>query len=275
MKIEFLGIGVPKAATSWLHVCLDEHPMVFVPTAKEVHYFSRNYERGKDWYLDFFRTASDEQVVGEYSPSYLHTPNTAEKIYQFNPEMKMIAIFRDPVARAYSHFIMDVRQGKLANHIDSIMEVSSPGFYYRNLMEFKKYFKQEQILVLIYDDLMNDSWAFLQQVYRFLNIDPTFQPSVLNSRFNVRKPMPKYERIYQYLYEFWRSLKKFKYGRKVVNYLRIHGVIDQLHTMIPQNEFPDFTKEKKRELAEYYSEDIKMLSNYLGRDLTYWLESYK
>ena len=68
----FLGIGVQRAATTWVYECLRAHPEVFLPDLKEVHYFDENYELGANWYASHFPESVRERTLGEITPSYLH-----------------------------------------------------------------------------------------------------------------------------------------------------------------------------------------------------------
>src|SRR5688572_30664430 len=106
MKIvpNFVGIGAPKSATTWLSEVLRKHPDVFVAHGKELVYFSsqKKFSRGEQWYLSHFTGVTTQTAVGEFSVSYLGGGRvTAERIHAFNPDMKLIAVLRDPVARSF------------------------------------------------------------------------------------------------------------------------------------------------------------------------------
>ena len=102
---DFICIGVQRAGTTWLYECLKEHPEIFVPETKELHFFNDNYEKGMTFYSDFFNDAnSTKQVIGELTPNYYHDFTALERISQSLPNVKIIFILREPVARAYSHY---------------------------------------------------------------------------------------------------------------------------------------------------------------------------
>ena len=118
----FFIVGAPKAGTTSLHHYLKQHPDVYVPERKEMHFFSQPevlntyYEteemvKSSDEYEKHYEDASNEQICGDITPSYLYNNNAANRIYSFSPEAKIIIILRDPVERAISHYLMDVRKG--------------------------------------------------------------------------------------------------------------------------------------------------------------------
>ena len=68
MLPNFIGIGAQRAATTWLYQCLKEHPEVYVPDVKEIHFFDENYDKPLAWYLSFFENAGGYRAVGVITP---------------------------------------------------------------------------------------------------------------------------------------------------------------------------------------------------------------
>ncbi len=134
--IGFLIIGAQKAGTTSLFEYMRRHPQIHMPPEKEVYFFNsdRAYERGRDWYLTvMLKGAPPRAVCGEATAEYLAVPpyndtaasdsedstassNSTEpleeivprRIKEFFPDVKLICVLRDPVARAYSHYRMAV-----------------------------------------------------------------------------------------------------------------------------------------------------------------------
>ena len=96
----FLVIGAQKSGTTSLVHYLAAHPQVYART-DELHFFDRYYERGLDWYSSQFEDAA---AVGESSPEYMFRPEVAPRIAADLPGVKLVAILRDPVDRAYSQY---------------------------------------------------------------------------------------------------------------------------------------------------------------------------
>jgi hypothetical protein len=115
-------VGAPKAGTTTLFASLGQVPGIFVPDKiKEPHYFGRiavpdsdpRAMRSEKQYLALFSAAgSAHRILLEASPSYLRDPDADRLIREFNPDAKVLAILRDPVARAYSSYLMYCRLGK-------------------------------------------------------------------------------------------------------------------------------------------------------------------
>src|SRR5690606_30424745 len=103
-KIDFIGIGASKSASSWVYQCLSEHPSICASRRKEIRFFDNihNFKKGLVWYFSFFPEKKEGQLMGEFSPMYIELTQTAKRIKELFPDVKMIAIFRNPVERIYS-----------------------------------------------------------------------------------------------------------------------------------------------------------------------------
>src|SRR5688572_22417540 len=114
----FFLIGAMKSATTSLHNTLKQHPQIYCSPVKETRFFSNNenYARGLEWYLNtYFRNSDSFPVRGESDPHYLYWGETvAPRMRDSFPENapRFIAILREPVSRAYSHYWHQVRKGE-------------------------------------------------------------------------------------------------------------------------------------------------------------------
>ena len=108
---DYIIIGAQKGGTTSLHRYLTRHPDVGVSLRKEIHFFSSSYDQGLDWYLAHFPEPGEFAVVGEASTSYLSDPEVPERVRRAVPNVKLIALLRNPVDRAYSQYQMNVRKG--------------------------------------------------------------------------------------------------------------------------------------------------------------------
>lgn len=86
-------------------------PECLRPGAQRNRFFSWHYDNGPDWYRSFFSARESEKEAGEISPSYIMIEEAPKRIHDWNPEAKLIFVFRDPVERAYSHYCMLLRGG--------------------------------------------------------------------------------------------------------------------------------------------------------------------
>ena len=192
MKPDFIIGGAPKCATTALFDYLAQHPQVFASNPKEPHYFASaalgrpvmqgDYSRGD--YQKLFAGCGPGQLAGEGSTHYLHhaaavAPLMAEHI----PDVKLIFCLREPVARAYSHFLFRYSvagpytlggMGQWCNFTDFAQdpEMFRMGDYAAQLSIFYQYFDPSQIHLIFFDDMARDMTGCLQGICRFLGIDP-------------------------------------------------------------------------------------------------------
>lgn len=108
---DFLIIGAQKSGTSSLFQYLNQHPRLQGSKEKEIHFFDRDerYKKGEEWYQNFFRKniiSLQNRFLFEATPVYLYRRGCAERIYRYDPGLKLIAILRNPVDRAFSAWNM-------------------------------------------------------------------------------------------------------------------------------------------------------------------------
>jgi lipopolysaccharide transport system ATP-binding protein len=112
---DFVVLGTQKGGTSFFYRLLTEHSLVRAAAAKELHFFDNKFAEGVGWYRRCFsegkRVDGHRTITGEASPSYLFDPQVPERMAQVVPEARLIALLRNPVDRAYSHYQMEVRRG--------------------------------------------------------------------------------------------------------------------------------------------------------------------
>lgn len=194
-RIGFLVAGVQKGGTTALFDYLVEHPTLSLPAIKEAHFFDD--ETGVDWsrpdygpYEALFSDAPGAgRLRGEATPIYLYWPNSLERIAAYNPEMRLILIFRDPIERAISHWKMEyargaetepfawcIREGRARVATDPsapgyhrVHSYVERGFYGAQLKRLLSIFPREQLLFLRSDDLKAEPERILCTVCDFLN----------------------------------------------------------------------------------------------------------
>ncbi len=110
---DFLIVGAAKCGTSSLYNYLSHHPQILLPHKKELDFFWRHFERGKDWYLAHFPSITDRPdfLTGEATPNYLRFPQVAQRIKQLFPQVKIIILLRNPIDRAVSWHYHKVNTG--------------------------------------------------------------------------------------------------------------------------------------------------------------------
>ena|SRR5215212_9876005 len=299
----FLIIGAMKSGTTSLYHYLKQHPQVYMSAIKEPNFFAlegsdldfdgaEGRERISRWikrefvtniedYRALFRGVSGETAIGEASPLYLYSPEAPDRIKRYVPEAKLITILRNPVERAYSAFSYMKRDGRepleefpqalqaeetrVRNNWEWIWHYKNVGSYYVQLKRYFDNFDDDQIKVYLYEDLRGDLFSVLQDVFRFLGVDDTFNPDT-SLRHNV-SGVPKRG-----------VLSGFVFGRNPVKAafrpLLPEGLRQYLSVSIKSQylvKSPPLTPEVREELIAVYRDDILKLQGLIGRDLSAWL----
>jgi len=294
----FLVIGAGKGGTTALHRYLNQHPQIFMSEPKELSFFpfeerppdfrgpndDEDFARQRVTSLDDYRAcfagAAGYPARGESSPVYLYYPESAARIRRHIPEAKLIAVLRQPAAAAYSRFLMLRRNGverlsfveALAAEDRRVAEgwahrwhYIRRGFYAKQLRPYFDLFPREQIRVYLYDEFVGNPVGFVQDIFRFLNVDDSFVPD-MSVRHNESK-VPRSRAVQTYLLEPRRAKELIK---RFVPATLSRRVGDRLRRMnLSRPPLPD---KLKRELTEVYREDILELQRMLGRDLSHWLD---
>lgn len=258
---DFLGIGVQRAGTTWLHNCLTEHPELFLPKKKEIHFFDRQYDKGLQWYNEHFKEAEGE-TIGEITPSYYRANNALQRIKNDLPEVKIIYVLREPVSRTYSQYQLykqDVYKGKTFKQVieeeESVIEFSLQG---KHLVKLLSLFDKKNVLILFYDDISNKPKQVLQKVFQFLDVDPNFNPSFLNKRVN-RVVLPRTQHM----------LRKIKLNW-LIELVKKSPFAESIKTYSHQSPETELTPEITMALRSKFLDDIKLIEDQLDIQLTYW-----
>ena len=288
MLPNFLVIGAEKAATTWLYECLKQHPEVFVPDTKEIHFFNRRnsnledldrYNKlGLDWYHEFFKRADSTGVVGEVTPMYLSDADAPERIHNVLPTAKLIAILRNPVDRAYSHYWMARGKHFVDASFDEIVKNRDKrfierGMYFHQIKRYYDLFDPMQLLILLFDDVNKDARSVLQRVYRFLGVRDDFIPEAPQKKVNPAGRL-RSKLLHRSLKFHISSLRGRLRMGWLVDLVKRWGLAAKiLKWNTKELNYPPMTADVRKKLTEIYSRDIIELSHLIQRDLTWWLES--
>jgi hypothetical protein len=210
---DFLVIGAQRAGTTWLHRVLRQHPALWLPPVKELHYFDRldikrtilepkerrrvgvkrllsldpwliSYwlrARSDDWYAALFRDAKARGLVaGEITPAYATLDEMVlRRIKRMNDNIKLIFVMRDPVERAWSAVNNAAKKGIDASTVEkSIKRARESGAaarsaYADTINRLEAVFSKEQIHYCFFEDLRDRPEALTCDLFSFLGVDPT------------------------------------------------------------------------------------------------------
>jgi len=210
----FLILGAQKAGTTALYAYLRWHPQVTGPSFKEVSFFDRHYARGERWYRAHF-PALRRAAVGEASPSYLLHPLAPERVAGLLPNARLIALLRNPVERAFSHYQYEVSLGReplsfedalaaeeerLRGEVERMLRdptyfsyawwnytYLARGRYAEQLERWYAVVPRERLLALFTEELAQDPGGTYRRVLEFLGLDA--------------HDLPSYPRIFEREYE--------------------------------------------------------------------------
>jgi hypothetical protein len=233
-------------------------------------------DRSLEWLSEnYYRHYDGEPAVGEASAGTLGAPEVTQRVHETLPEVQLIFVLRDPVERLYSHFTF--LQGEQAIDPDTSFSrlirsetdwrntLIDLGRYHKHLTRFEKYFDRDQMLVLLFDDLKADTEAFMKRIFRFIEVDSSFRPSL-----GVQNPTrePRFPRVHRVLTEIWTSVREHV-DVYAANYTRpLRHVIKRLVTK--ETDRPPMSATDRAYLQRIYHEPNQQLESWLGQDLSHW-----
>ena len=295
----FSIVGAAKSGTSSLFHYLVQHPDIFIPAKKECRFFSEMSDflggpKGRtNWddsipanfeeYLSLFGTAGDAKAIGDVSPDYLYFyERSIGNIKKYLGEnIKIIIILRNPVDRAYSHYLHYVRDGQetlsfedaLGQEESRIKDKWEFGWHYKNVSFYyaqtKAYLENfRQVKVYLYEDFSNGTRKLIKDMFEFLEVESSFKSS-LGTKYNVSgvprnkflgrmilSPNP-FKRVLKSILVPLLSKEKFKQlGAKVSAKALIR---------------PEMNAETRTSLQSLFKDDIIRLQSLINRDLSAWL----
>jgi hypothetical protein len=204
----FLVIGATRSGTTSLYNYLVSHPNIMPAFKKEVHFFDFNYSKGLSWYKANFpikvltKVKRFQSITGEATPYYIYHPHVPKRVFDTLPDVKLIALLRNPIDRAFSHYkrnigrkveslsfedAINVEEDRLNGELEKMMEDEtyyspnlhafsylSMGRYYEQLQRWLKLFSKEDLLILRSEDFFINSGTVYKQIIDFLDL-PSFE----------------------------------------------------------------------------------------------------
>jgi hypothetical protein len=209
---DFLIIGTHRGGTTSLYESLVRHPEVLPAFRKEVHFFDNNFHRGLRWYRAHFPLTRDRgALTGEATPYYLVHPAVPARATAMLPRVRLIALVRNPVDRAYSHYWRSRHRGHETLTFEEAIEreperlraeperlareprykslanlwhsYCARGLYAEQLECWLRHVPRQQLLVLQSEQLFSDPEGTIGQALTFLGLEP--DPAVRLARRNV------------------------------------------------------------------------------------------
>jgi len=288
-RVDFIGIGAAKSGTTWLANNLKQHPEICFSPTKEITYFNEylvrmpsvknpHHSKPLEWYHHFFEAKKDKQITGEISVQYLMMSGTAQKIYNYNPNVKILVILRDPPQQVFSWYLYSIQRGvinyaTLEEAIAERPDLFANTFYYQQLQPYFNLFPKKNIKVLFFKSIKEDNKSFFKEVLDFLDVGE-FYPESLTKKSNETKTLH-----FAWLTRGIQGIRHFitKHDLEfIIPLLQKLGIIrlgtfirDKMNVKKMKNK-PQLSLELEESLRAFYTKDITKLENLLAVDLTHW-----
>jgi hypothetical protein len=299
---DFLVIGAPKAGTTALHAALAQHPDVFVSDPKEPKYWlcdgapppawsgpgdkhsQQEWIWRADRYFPLFEPAADHQVRGESTPFYLWSRGAHRRIAEDLPEVRLVAVVRDPIDRAYSNWMHLWSDGlepesdfvtAFGQEAERVRAGWAPfwrygelGRYGEQLEHLHRYVDPARILVVRYRDLVDEPGPTVDRVSRFLGIREGLVDSIPRDNSRSFVPPGWRPRIFGPVVRTGARLGQFA---PPAVWRRVHPLSIGLLSDRSEVARPRLDATRRQRLVDEYADDIGLLSELTGQDFEDWL----
>lgn len=301
----FFVVGAPRCGTTALYAYLSEHPNVFLPKVKELHYFASDFPdlhkimfKSVDDYLKVFEKSGEQHLaVGEISPLYIYSDIALEKIKEFDPSARIILILRNPVDFIQSVHQLNMsllredepdlakawelqhlrRQGKMipkSCRETKLIFYGELGLFGKHVKKVLDIFSREQVLVVLFDDFVADPKAVYESILAFLGVpsDDRKKFPPVNANYEHRsKLLARIIHPPQSVYKLVMRLISI-FGVGFMNKVNvIYSKVERLNARRTPRQAIDPALRAK--LQSHFREDIQRLAALIQRDLSAWLVS--
>lgn len=307
----FFVVGAAKSGTTSLYEYMKMHPQIYMAPIKETHHFSTDIDNSKfrpnyarslnkdlskfletdmeegifhafvkeqDQYDKLFKNVKDEKAIGEITNSYLYSQEAARNIFTRFPDAKVIMMLRNPIDRAFSHYLMDLRIGYETNDFMTALKKDMArdpkgwgisnlyveiGMYAEQVKRFIEIFPERQRRIYLFDDFKKDAGAVVKDMFTFLGVDPNVDIDY-SQKFNPSF-IPKNKLI-----------GKLNTQKKIKDWLK--GVLPKSvkskfkKTFYTDKDLPKITPAERKFLADIFRNDVMKLGKLLNRDLSKWVD---
>ncbi len=298
-KPNFFIVGAPKCGTTAMNNYLAEHPEIFIPDIKEVHFFGRDLNitkgalRDERAYLELFSGAKGEKRLGEASVWYLYSKTAAQEIYSFNPDAQIVVMLRNPADMLYSQHSQFLYNGN--EDIEDFSEALAAeperkagkripksahlvdGLFYSETVQYaeqiERYFARfgrKNVHVILYDDFRADLPGTYRKLLQFLGVRDDFTPEFAVVNPNKRARSALLRNFVQAPPESIKRLSRVFFPRSLRQ--RVMKGLDQAN--IRYEARAPLDPELKRELEHRFAPEVEELEKLLGRDLP-WTEAVR
>jgi len=282
-------VGAPRTGTTTLYDILKRVADIHMSPLKEPNYFSsfdkeyllsisdKRIVVKKEEYLNLFKDAKNEKFLGEATTQYLRNPKVPKLIHEKSPNAKIIIILRNPIERAFSHYLLRVSRGQTFSFSEAIkMSIESkdiiistitrPSFYAKDVSRYVSTFGSDNVKVLIFEEFIKETEKTINEVLIFLGIESE-SPKMRNLLHNkLTRPRNKL------LGKVLRSKLFRSVGKKLPSKLKAVIIKDIISAEIEKK--PEILYNDIKLLKELFSKDVKELEQILNHKIGWkWFEN--
>lgn len=287
-QLDFIIIGAQKAGTTTLFKLLSEHPQVFVPPGKELPFFNRdsaNDETYAAFMEEHFSVQPNETRVGKVTPHYLSDPAVPARLKALTPKTRLVAILRDPVERAYSHYRMSLRRSiESRSFAEAVVDMLEPtdlaearalitgrksenrtyvvwGEYGRLLAPYADEISRNDFLVMSTKELEYNPEATMRRLLEFLGVPivelPSLGQKLHRGGSRQRLPVEAIARSLAPVRWLWRRIPR-RYRSQVVFH------VDQWNIVVGESEANNLPTDVAIRLKAHFAPDAAELEALTG-----------
>ena len=307
----FVIIGAMKCGTTTMRHILAQHPEVFLPQGDisffdideieqhgdhfvplrqgwTFHDFESDFDSYYDWYKSFFADARAGQLIGDNSTTYIASARAPERIAKLLPEVKIVAMLRDPVKRAYSHYWHNLFAGRVTRSFERTLRYQpgtyfSRGYYREQLARYLEHVPREQLKVILLEEFVSDQQAVVDDLTAFLGLSTPIDLAGVDTHRNPA-PAPLSVRGRWLINKLIggvvdaRTIKRLPnmpgfdpgVGRaeKREQHPVLAGWVRRYRALRGRRKLPEMNPETRRFLERFYRRQNAGLSELIGRDVS-------
>ena len=274
-QLDFLIVGAQKSGSTSLRAFLEEQKKDIFILNRELHFWNRNGQyqdgAGLNAYLENFAEAKPNQVKGEKSPSYLVSKEAPERIHKHFPKVKIIAILRNPIDRAYSAYWHGRRVGAIetsttfgeavrnykVNQGKPYGDLVSAGFYSEQIARYLNFFPLKQLHVISFESTLTQANDELHEVLKFLLPHST----IANQESQLAFPKRNVARASRFP-----KLNEAIFKSKLLSYSTKTRISKK---SLVDLKVPEMLEDDRKFLQEIYAEENQALQSILGKNFAW------
>ena len=277
-QVNFVAVGPFKTGTSWIYNYLSDYQHIALPTkVKETFFFDKKFAKGIDWYYSHFEQLTPQQRIGEVAPSYFSSAKATARIYQVNPNCKILVTLREPVSRLTSFYLHMKQRGEIEPQTSFLTALSQveilrdTAFYYRHLSHWINTFGLDNVKVIFFEELVKSPEQFSQTLCHQLDLDWEQTSRNLTEKVNSSQP-PVSHNLARVIYSSVNLLHDLGL-HKLVDYGKNLGIKKFLFSR--KGKKFQLTQQEFTTALNLVLEDILMLESSLGLNLWEWKQTWQ